>query len=43
MIRQKVVADMTDKKRMDEVGAYIEKYYVPDHDDIKQYILFLIE
>ena len=26
---------MTDKKRMDEVGAYIEKYYVPDHDDIK--------
>ena len=25
---------MTDKKRMDEVGAYIEKYYVPDHDDI---------
>ena len=26
---------MADKKRMDEVGAYIEKYYVPDHDDIK--------
>ena len=26
---------MTGKKRMDEVGAYIEKYYVPDHDDIK--------
>ena len=32
---KKVVADMTDKKRMDEVGAYIETYYVPDHDDIK--------
>ena len=26
---------MTDKKRIDEVGAYIEKFYVPDNDDIK--------
>ena len=26
---------MADKKRIDEVGAYIEKYYVPDNDDIK--------
>lgn len=26
---------MADKKRIDEVGAYIAKYYVPDHDDIK--------
>lgn len=26
---------MTDKNRIDEVGAYIEKFYVPDNDDIK--------
>ena len=26
---------MADKKRIDEVGAYIAKYYVPDNDDIK--------
>lgn len=26
---------MAEKKRIDEVGAYIEKYYVPDNDDIK--------
>ena len=26
---------MADKKRIDEVGAYIEKFYVPDNDDIK--------
>ena len=26
---------MADKKRIDEVGVYITKYYVPDNDDIK--------
>lgn len=26
---------MAGKKRIDEVGAYIAKYYVPDNDDIK--------
>lgn len=26
---------MADKKRIDEVGKYIAKYYVPDNDDIK--------
>ena len=26
---------MADKKRIDEVGTYIAKYYVPDNDDIK--------
>lgn len=26
---------MADKKRIDEVGAYIAKYYVSDNDDIK--------
>ena len=26
---------MADKKRIDEVEAYIAKYYVPDNDDIK--------
>lgn len=26
---------MADKKRIDEVGAYIAKYYVPDNGDIK--------
>ena len=26
---------MADKKRIDEVGVYIAKYYVPDNDDIK--------
>ena len=27
--------NIADKKRIDEVGAYIEKFYVPDNDDIK--------
>ena len=26
---------MAGKKRIDEVGAYIARYYVPDNDDIK--------
>ncbi len=26
---------MADKKRIDEVGAYIAKHYVSDNDDIK--------